>query len=247
MKKNKINITKIIKENYKLIIPISLILVVFIAFLIYYKVSLDSNYRKETTDNFYQYFYDKKYEYQGVVGQNKKDVIVDFTPKDIKINLDSTPIYYQKQKKVIFPKDMSVVMPTLNCAEYLSKGFSYITYKDGIYNLITTKYNNKLNHYFLYDGSDLYFFIEPVTLTINKEEIKLSSFSYVIAKYNNSISYYDKESDTAKTINTTDNESKIENEYYKVYISKDIIDYQGTNVILTSEISNLNSIDMKDR
>ena len=88
---------------------------------------------------------------------------------------------------------MSVVMPTLNCQEYLSPGYSYITHKKGIYTLTTTKYNNRLNHYFFYDGNDLYFFIEPTTLKVNNEEIQLSSFSYVIANNkNNYISYYDK-------------------------------------------------------
>lgn len=240
------NIKEWIKENYKLMIPIALMIVIFIAFLIYYNVSVNNNYHVDKEDKFYQYFYDKKYEYTAIISKNRKDVVVDFQPQSLKINLDSTPIYYQKQKTVIFPKDMSVIMPTLNCAEYLSLGYSYISYKDGIYTLTTTKYQNKLNHYFLYDGSDLYFFIEPVTLKVNEEEIKLSSFSYVIAKYNNYISYYDKESDTAKTI-TTDADVKVENEYYKIYVSRDIIDYQGTNVILTSDIKNLNTIDKKDR
>ena len=39
--------------------------------------------------------------------------------------------------------------------------------------------------------------------------------------------------------------SKIENEYYSINISKDTLNYQGTNVILTSDIKNLNTIDKK--
>lgn len=246
MKEKKLDkIITFIKENYKLIIPITLILVLFIAFLIYYKVSISNNYHIDKEEQVYQYFYDKKYEYSAIVSKNRKDVVIDFKPKEVKVNLDSTPIYYQKEDIVILPKDMSVIMPTLSCAEYLTLGYSYITYQDGIYNLTTNRYNKKLNHYFLYDGSDLYFFIEPVTLTINGEKIALTPFSYVIAKYNNYISYYDKKTDTFKTISTTDNNSKIENEYYTVYISKDTIDYQGTNIILTSDIKNLNTIDKK--
>lgn len=242
------NIDKIksfIQQNYKLIIPIALMAVLFISFLIYYNVSINNNYHVDTNEKVYQYFYDKKYEYNAVISKNKKDVIVDFKPQDISINIDSTPVYYQEKDIVIFPKDMSVVMPTLSCAEYLSLGYSYITFKNGRYNLTTTKYQDKLNHYFLYDGADLYFFIEPVTLTINKEEIELSTYSYVIAKYNGYISYYDKKSDTFKTVAEGDNEARIENEYYKVYISQDTIDYQGTDVILTAGIENLNTIDKK--
>ena len=246
MKREKIdNLKKIIKENYKLIIPIALMVVLFVAFLIYYKVSISNNYTKDETINVFQYFYEKKYEYNLTISKNRKDVIVDIKPQDMKISYDSTPIYNKKEDIVIFPKDMSIVMPTLSCAEYLSKSYSYITFKNNIYTLTTDRYNKKLNHYFLYDGEDLYFFIEPVTLTINNEKIELSSFSYVIAKYNKTITYYDKKSDTYKIIEVKDDNSKIENEYYSINISKDTLNYQGTNVILTSDIKNLNTIDKK--
>ena len=64
--------TKFMKENYKLMIPVILMLVLFLAFIIYYKVSLSNNYTVDTNGNFYQYFYDKKYEYEGVVTTNKR-------------------------------------------------------------------------------------------------------------------------------------------------------------------------------
>ncbi len=239
------DVIKFIKDNYKLVIPIAFLLVVFIAAITYYQISISNNITKETDEKVYQYFYTKKYEYTATISKNRKDVIVDYQPKDININLDSTPIYYQKENIVIFPKDMSVIMPTLNCQEYLSTGYSYITHNKGVYNLTTNKYNKKLNHYFFYDSKDLYFFIEPTTLKVGKEEIKLSSLSYVIAKYGSSITYYDKKTDTSKTIETNNNDDYIENEYYKIYINRDTIDYQGSTVPITQDISKLNTIDMK--
>ena len=117
---------KWVQENYKLIIPISLIVVVFISFLVYYKLMISNNYHIDIEENVYQYFYDKKYEYTAVVSKNRKDVVVDYKPKNIKVNIDSTPIYYQKGNVVLFPSDMSVVMPTLSCAEYLTSGEYYV-------------------------------------------------------------------------------------------------------------------------
>lgn len=240
------NIKKIIRDNYKLIIPITLMVVLFAAFLIYYKVMLSNNYTKDEIKKVFQYFYGQKYEYDLIISKNRKDVIVNIKPQDIEVNYDSTPIYYQEKDITIFPENMSIVMPTISCAEYLSSKYSYITYENGLYNLTTNNYNNKLNHYFLYDGNDLYFFIEPVTLTVNGEKIKLSPLSYVIAKYNKSITYYDKEKDTFKTIETTDDKALIENDYYSINIEKDSLNYQGTNILLTSTIEKLNTIDKKD-
>lgn len=244
--KNMNKVKEILKNNYKIIIPIALILVLFIAFLVYYKVSVLDNYKKDVEYSFYQYFYNKKYEYTGTVSTNRRDVIVDFKTSDYDIKFDSTPIYYATQNKVIFPKDMSVVMPTLNCSEYLTKGYSYLTVNKDNYTLTTNKYSSKLGHYFLYDGGDLYFFIDEVKLILDDNEVTLSPLSYVVAKYNNYIAYYDKKSDTYKTIEIKGDQAIIENNYYKIYIGLDQIDYYGTDVILTSKISELNTIDMMD-
>ena len=47
-----------------------------------------------------------------------------------------------------------------------------------------------------------------------------------------------------KTITVNGDAVSVENEYYKILIDKDIIDYNG-NVILTSHIDRLNTIDKK--
>ena len=245
MKNNKI--ITYIKENYKIIIPLSLILVLFIAASVYYKVRIYDTYKKDTNDKFYQWFYNRKYEYTGTVSTNRKNEIVDFTTKDYDISFDSTPVYYQKKKIVVFTTNMSVVMPTLNCSEYLSPKYSYLTTsKNNNHTLTTKKYNSKLGHYFLYDGKDLYFFLDEVKLKIDNQEITLSPLSYVIAENNKYVTYYDKKTDTFKTIETTSNSTTAENDYYKIYVSTDNIDYYGTNVILTSKITELNPISMKD-
>ena len=90
----------------------------------------------------------------------------------------------------------------------------------------------------------MYFFIENTILSVNGEEIKLSPFSYVIAKYNNYVSYYDRASDTYQTIKTNDAVT-VKNEYYTIDVSKDTIDYYGDNILLTVHIESLNTRDKK--
>ncbi len=236
------------KTNYKLIIPMSLMLVLFIAFFLYYKVSISDNYREYKNKEVYQYFYDKKYEYNAKIGFNRKKEIVEITTKDYDITYDSTPIYYQNENKVILPSDMSVVMPTLNCSEYLSPKYSLITKKNNTILLKTKKYDNKLGHYFLYNGQNLYLFLDEVKLTINNQEIKLSPLSYVqISSVNPTVSYYDKKTDTYKSVTAKDFKTTVENDYYKVNISTSQIDHFGQNIILTPKLDTLNTIDMKEK
>ena len=89
-----VKINSFIKENYKLIIPIMLMMLLFVVFFIYYQVSSKEVYT-DTTDSFYQYFYDTKYEYEGVVTTNKKGEVTEFKSKDNTIELDSRAIYYK--------------------------------------------------------------------------------------------------------------------------------------------------------
>ena len=138
-----------LKENYKLMIPIALMVVVFIAAIVYYKVTVFDNFTKENEDKFYQWFYDKKVEYNGIFSTNRRNEIVDFKAIDKDIKFDSTPVYFQDKEKVIFPSVMSVVMPTLNCAEYYANKYSYITNEKDNNILTTEKYSNRLGHYFL--------------------------------------------------------------------------------------------------
>lgn len=241
-------ISIIIKENIKIIIPLLLILVIFIAFFVYYKVSVMDNYREYKDIKVYQYFSAKKYEYNAHVGFNRKKEIVEFDTKDYDITYDSTPIYYENENKVVFPNNMSVVMPTLNCSEYLSPKFSIVSKVKNSYYLKTSKFDNKLGHYFLYDGLNLYFFLDEVKLTINGKEVKLSPLSYVYtSSVNQNVTYYDKYSDTITVVPVNDFRTIAENDYYKVNISTDQIDYFGQNVVLSSQISSLNTIDKKGK
>lgn len=234
------------KDYYKIIIPISLLLVLFIAFAVYYKISVLDSKTTDVVDDFYQYFYGTKYEYQGTVSTNRKGVIVRFKANK-EVKFDATPIYYKNKSMVIFPKNMSVVMPTLGCSEYLTKKLSLLSYKKDVYTLTTYKYNGKLGRYFLYDGSDTYFFLDEVNIVIGDKSIKLSPMSYLIAKYNKYLLYYDKANDKFETINKVNDDIYVENTYYKIYIFKDQMDYLDSNVILTSKITELNTIDMKER
>ena len=74
---------------------------------------------------------------------------------------------------------------------------------------------------------------------------RFSSIKKYSSRYNKYISYYNRKTDEFKTIETTDDTAKIENEYYIVNIVKDSIDYQGTDILVTSSIEHLNTIDKK--
>ena len=233
---------KFVVNNYKILIPIVLLLVVFLGFIIYFIVSRTFPFSEVEVSSYYQYFGDEKVVYDAEVTKDRKGVITEINPVGKYIQYDSTPIYDSSSDVVIFPSDMSVVAPILNCSEYLAKSYSYIKYENKRYSLITENYNQYLGHYFFYDGEDLYFFIEDFTLVVGDERVELGPFSYVIAK-DDEIVYYNREKDELKSIEKSTLDVYVENDYYKIYIGADYIDYSGQRVILTSDLSYLSTID----
>ena len=157
------------------------------------------NLRNKKEEEVYQYFGGERNDYTAIITYNLKDIIVDVTPKDKKIDYDATPIYFKVQDKVLFPKEMSIVFPLKE--ESQLKLYKYSMYeKIDDTDIITM--NNKSGyyyHFFLFDGKGLYFFPEEMTLYINdKEYKKLSPMSYVSVVGGYTITYYDKENDTSE-------------------------------------------------
>ena len=60
------------------------------------------------------------------------------------------------------------------------------------------------------------------------------------------MSYYDRENDKYETIMEINSDVVVSNDYYTIRVDKDYIDYHGSEVLLTSGIEYLNTIDMKD-
>lgn len=187
------------KQKYKILIPVMAILVLIITMLFLYREYKYDNLRNKKEEEVYQYFGGERNDYTAIITYNLKDIIVDVTPKDKKIDYDATPIYFKDQDKVLFPKEMSIVFPLKE--ESQLKLYKYSMYeKIDDTDIITM--NNKSGyyyHFFLFDGKGLYFFSEEMTLYINdKEYKKLSPMSYVSVVGGYTLTYYDKENDTSE-------------------------------------------------
>lgn len=85
---------------------------------------------------------------------------------------------------------------------------------------------------FLYDGRDLYFFIDNTTLVIGTEEIPLSPMSYVSCSYTNMLEYYDKENDKYEIIPLTDERVYVKNDYMNIDVTLDKVIYKDSFYLL---------------
>ena len=91
---------------------------------------------------------------------------------------------------------------------------AYIVYKDN------KKY---LGESFLYDGENLYFFTYPVTVSVDENEYKLSSGSYMIVNYKDQVEIYNKGEDKYTIIESHSNDVIATLNDIKINMSTDMI------------------------
>ena len=200
-----------------------------------------------TTENhdFYQWYTGQKVEYKGQLTFTRKEGLTELRATDRKVTLDSTPVYYaDENNKVIFPEDMAIVYPNNNGMMYRINHFADITEEDGtIYletNLATKTNKTKLEKAFLYDGQDLYFFLERTTITVNGTNYEVSPLSYVIVRYKQSVEIYNYEKDEYQVIDTTETQdAKVVTDTYTINMSVDSLQTAEKEQLLIKGLSYL--------
>jgi hypothetical protein len=236
---SKLNIKKLLKARYLAFLAIlALVLVIISIFL------LKKNMEKITFENhaFYQYLSHNRFEYEGILSLNHNGNITELNFKDVKVTLDSTPLYFLDESKVILPKTMLIAYPISGGLQYKINYFSTIYTEGNTIYLTDGKLKKNLSNAFIYDGEDTYFFIDDTKINVNGTEYLLSPLSYVVTRYNSVIEIYNKAKDEYKVINIGDQEIIAAANGYKINLSIDAIDYNNKSRLLIKNMKFLNNL-----
>lgn len=229
-------------KNMKIIIPVIVLVVLLIVLFIYLGIRKYNNYRDKKEYSFYQYFAGEKFEYDAIISFNRNKVIKDFEVKSHNIIYDSTPLYINEEENqiVIFPSIMSMIFPLKSQTQYKVPEFSYLKQVNNLNYLTYEDYNKNIDHYIMYDGGNLYLFSDSVSFTLNGEEITLSPLSYIDASYNE-LKYYNYEEDEFKIVEITE-PVIVYNDFYKVNVNYDTVEYSDGSLILTNNFGDFKTI-----
>lgn len=232
------NIVKFLKEKYKILIPIMVVIVLLVTMFFLYKEYIYDNKRNKEEVPVFQYFNSVKVEYTGIFTYNLKKALVDISAKDAKINFGTVPIYYNDLSKVIFPREMSIVFPQSSGAQYQLYRYA-IFYKLDELNFIKSDINEEsYSGFFLYDGDGLYFLPDESSLNINgKEYKKLGAMSYVNL-IGTSLVYYDPTDGKSEIIELNNEKVTITNDYLDLNI-RELCFYSFDNKNLLFSPNNL--------
>lgn len=234
------------KKFKKLLIPLlvtSGIVLIFIAILLMIQKVEEQLTTYNSKDlSLYQYFKDRRMDYNTTIVISNKDNETSLKIDGETVELDSTPFYYQKERKVLFPKVMSVIFPMSNVLQkkipYFQKldGTGTSTYIRGIHT------NYLLQNAFLYDGNDLYFFPEGVKVTIMGQEYSMSNFSYIIVGFDNEVIMYDYELDHATLLENVEGDVIATYNDCKINLSIDSVIYNGKSRLLLKNLDYLDNL-----
>ena len=254
-KGQKSNRSKKNKEKDDKLVKVGIILITIIFIFIIYKIFniiVENNKKIDLSgDTYYQYFYGICKEYSGkievITKDDQKQLILE---NDNIVYLDSTPIYYKETLgKVLLPNRMEVVYPDKGTIYKLNEFTNIIQDSNVMYAKKYKKDNTKgINNTFLYDGDDLYFFLEETTITIGKSKYKLSPLSYAIVNYRQNVELYDYNKDEYIIIDeselpTDDVIAVNKNKDYTINMSVDSFSTGSTDQLLIKNIDYLNELD----
>lgn len=237
----KVNKKILRKEN---LLKIFLVMILIVIICITAKYIKKLNTENIENHNFYQYIAGRKIEYEGALKISAKGEITELNCTNMNIQLDSTPLYYNDQEnKAMFPENMEIVIPNENGQVYKINRFSNIYMIDNVAFLEYRKKIKEMPDSFIYDGSNLYFFMDEATLKVEGKTYKISPLSYVVANNKNSIEIYNKREDKYKMIQTEE-QGIVTTKDYTINVSLDTIKYGDKEQLLLKKIDELQAINM---
>lgn len=243
-----------IKNKNERLIKIALIIVVAIFALIIYKIFdilvLSNDKYDLSGETYYQYFFGIQEEYSGKMDVVQKDDDTQLILENGKvIYLDSTPMYYKNVLgKMLFAKQMELVVPDVG--NYKLNKFTNFYEENNTINIkkFNSSKSKKVDNGFVFDGNDLYFFLDDTVVTVGDTEYELSPLSYVIVNYRTNVEIYNYDKDEYTIIqdeNSLKNDVIATNDAknYTINLSLDSIKTEKSNQLLITSIDNLNEYD----
>lgn len=226
---------KIFKKKNIPYFLIFLVLIAGIVFLVFRK-KVDEYVVED--HQLYQYFLGQRMDYENSkIKLNKNGDITTISFGDYKVNLDSTPVYYGDEEKVLFPQTMAVIKP-MQGKQFRINYYSS-AYKDlDTYVLKDGKKIYDLSNFFLFDGGDVYFIMEESEITYGDQKITVSPLSFVnVNTFDHSIEIYNYKENESQYIENVEDEVFIETGTYRVNASLDLFYFNDSSKLLMKDVS----------
>lgn len=234
--------TNFLQKHYKqLLVTIGLLIILFVIVFICGLMRKEMNELRIEDVEMYQYFGTQRFDYHTSLVLEHNNTVTELKVNDEVVALDSTPFYYATEKKVLFPANMSVVFPKSGGVQYKLKYFSYAD-GTGLDNYLKNESLNTLvSDVFIYDGNDLYFFLEKTNINFQGNTVTIPAFSYVIYNYNKELYIFNYDMQTMDYYENV-SDATASSEDYTINLSIDSLIMGDTTRLLLKNLEFLDSL-----
>lgn len=191
------NIKKWIKKNAP-IICVSIAAFVLLVFVLLLMLQAEEELEQYEIKNekLYTYSLNHRLDFYTEVTLDNKNNVTKMIYNGEEITLYTEPIYYVDKEVAIFPNRMTVVFPLNLRKQYKLNRYTRVNGESVQVILQNENLEYGLNNSFVYDGDDVYFFVEDGVIKFGDKSVEVSKFSFVRCEYRGSLSIYNYETDT---------------------------------------------------
>jgi hypothetical protein len=202
-------------------------------------------YKTEEGQEIYFYIGEGKFEYTSQITMSSENEYIKLTTAGYEHEFDSEPIYFKNIKQVLFPNDMALVMTKNGFIQKRINNFTRILI-DGSYYIQDKSLNYPINEGFLYDGNDLYFFLNETEIIVGNEKYVLPPFSYVIYNFNNELYMYDYSKDQMTHMKRVTQDVLAKHGEYTINLGIDGIIHKDGSKLLMKNFDYLKKLEQND-
>lgn len=193
----------------------------------------------------HQYVKGMKIDYTDSAVFREQDGSVYITEGSSKMPAIDVPIVHTGSTDLTLTRNMAVYAP--NNGSQISKvnSFTTVSEKDGRTTFAVGKKSASQFGGFLFDGEDLYIFLEDVVLTVGNGDYPLPAMSYVKVRYGDSVEYHNSQTDEDKVIGIDGVDVIAKTSSYSLELDKDVLKKGSNKELLFSAIDVLTTIELE--
>ena len=175
-------------------------------------------------ENVYMIVAGEKFDYFSEITLDHEDKVTKlYINETFEKNLYNEPLYFANKDEAIFPNTMAVIFPIEGKIQKKVNRYTTVN-GEGLQAILSNQgLKYALTDGFLYDGKDIYFFVEDGTLTWGDQKIEISAMSFVSCYYHEDLYVYDYESKKAMVFEKVDEDILATFDNYSVNISYDSV------------------------
>jgi hypothetical protein len=235
-----------IKKLYLIIgITILIFIAMILLFVLFYKANKTINEYYVDDSELYTYFGNQKIDFQSHITFSRSGSATELKVDGEDITLGNEPLYFKDKKQMIIPNNLIAVFPLKNMSQKKANYYSVIKEENDSYYLFRDDKKIDMANSFLYDGNDLYVFLEDTVVSIGDKTFELSAFSYLMCIYDDELYMYDYETKSISYVNIkeeSDNNVYVKSNSFLLNVNFDYLKFNDKSILLSKNIESLNSI-----